>query len=66
MTKDEKLTIFLAAAEKKTYRYAAAHLRYEYHARGLRVKQTDYDLLEEMIQQRFGKVDGKGINDDSR
>ena len=66
MTKSEKLSIFLVAVEKKTYRYAAAHLRFEYHARGLQVKQADYDLLEEMIQKRFGKVDGKGINDDSR
>ncbi len=60
MTKGEKLTIFLAAVEKKTYRYAAAHLRLEYHARGQEVKQADYDLLEEMIQKRFGKVDEKG------
>ena len=66
MTKGEKITIFLAAVEKKNYRYAAAHLRIEYHARGLQVKQADYDLLEKMIQKRFGKVDGKGINDDSR
>ena len=57
MTKGEKLTIFLAAVEKKTYRYAAAHLRLEYHARGLEVKQADYDLLEEMMQTRFGEVD---------
>ena len=52
MTESEKLSIFSAAAERKTYRYAAAQLRFEYHARGLQVKQADYELLEEIMQKR--------------
>lgn len=52
MTESEKLSIFSEAAEKKTYRYAAAQLRFEYHARGLQVKQVDYELLAEIMQRR--------------